>query len=52
MTVGQVLALANQVLGGTTPTPTGCDLSEFSDIIAKINENFDSGREDKGFLVP
>ena len=51
-TVGDVLAKANQVLGGSASAPSGLSLSDFSDILAKINDNFDTGREDKGYLVP
>jgi len=51
-TVSDVLARANQVLGGSAQPPSGLSMSDFSDILAKINDNFDTGREDKGYLVP
>ena len=55
--VFEVLAWANQALGGGTlppgvyPLPLGVSLSDLNEIVAKINDNFDRGREDDGYLV-
>jgi hypothetical protein len=52
-TVSQVLALANQVLGGNTAAlPAGVTLSDLNEIVGRIDDNYDSGREDEGFLIP
>ena len=52
-TVMQVLALANQVLGGNTAAlPAGVSLSMLNDVMTRINENFDNGTTNNGFLVP
>ncbi len=50
LTVAQVLAMANAVLGGSAVPPAGLSLSDFSETIEKINQNFDSGKKDEGFL--
>jgi len=47
-TVDQVLALANEVLGGNTSRLLG-SISDLNDTVTKINENFDNGAN-KGFL--
>jgi hypothetical protein len=47
--VTEVLALANTVLGGGS-LPYGLSLSELHDIVSKINENFDGGTQNNGFL--
>lgn len=49
-TVSQVLALANSVLGGGA-LPSGLSLSELNNIVAKINENFDGGTQNNGYLA-
>ncbi len=52
-TVLQVLAIANQVLGGNTGAlPSGMSTSGLNDVITRINENFDNGTTNKGYLVP
>ena len=48
-TVTQVLTLANTVLGGGS-LPSGLSLSELHDIVTKINENFDGGDDNNGYL--
>ena len=48
-TVAEVLALANQVLGGG-PLPAGMTVSNLNDIVTAINENFDNGTTNKGLL--
>ncbi|MBU0609151.1 MAG: hypothetical protein KKI08_14795, partial [Armatimonadetes bacterium] len=47
-TVDQVLALANEVLGGNTSRLQG-SISDLNSTVTKINENFDNGAN-KGFL--
>ena len=50
-TVNQVLYLANQVLGGNISLlPKGMSISNLNDIITKMNENFDGGTIDLGYL--
>lgn len=49
-TVTQVLALANGVLGGAA-LPTGMTTSELNAIVDAINQNFDNGTVDRGFLL-
>ncbi|HTE17720.1 MAG TPA: hypothetical protein VK689_04985, partial [Armatimonadota bacterium] len=50
-TVGEVLALANEVIGcGTSALPSGLTVSELNAIVSKINENFVDGTTDNGFL--
>jgi hypothetical protein len=58
VTVGQLLAFANTVLGGTTSglgnvlgTGVSLTVSELSDIIEKVNENYDNGKKDDGYLA-
>jgi hypothetical protein len=48
-TVTQVLTLANTVLGGGS-LPSGLSLSELHEIVTKINENFDGGTDNNGYL--
>jgi hypothetical protein len=48
MTVKQVLAEANNVLGGCSSKYTA---SQLNDIITSINENFDNGTVNKGVLT-
>jgi len=47
-TVGEFLAIANDVLGGcsTSYSPTA-----INEVASQINENFDDGKSDNGFLV-
>lgn len=49
-TVAEVLALANSVLGGGA-LPSGLSLSELNSVVAKINENFDGGVQNNGYLT-
>lgn len=49
--VREVLAIANQVLGGNLGAlPEGVSLSKLNQIVEKILENYDGGREDHGYL--
>jgi hypothetical protein len=48
-TVSQVLALANTVLGGGA-LPSGLTLSELNGVVTMINENFDGGTRNNGYL--
>jgi hypothetical protein len=57
-TVLDVLGLANTVLGGNTAalnnallTGKNIKLSDLSDIVERINETFDGGKRDDGYLV-
>jgi len=49
--VGQVLALANRVLGGDA-VPTGLTLQQINDVVERINRNYESGGVDFGYLQP
>src|SRR5579871_1588901 len=48
-TVGQILALANSVIGGGA-LPSGMTVSNLNDIVNSINNNFDSGAANNGYL--
>ncbi|HEX2865862.1 MAG TPA: SdrD B-like domain-containing protein [Ignavibacteriales bacterium] len=48
-TVSEFLALANRALGGEAIS--GYTYSDFNDAATKINENFDNGTADEGFLT-
>ncbi|MFA3783372.1 choice-of-anchor A family protein [Melioribacteraceae bacterium 4301-Me] len=48
MTVNQFLVIANQVLGGDLSTYS---YSDVNDVAAAINENFDNGTVDNGYLT-
>ena len=49
--VSQVIALANTVIGGTTSAlPSGVSLSDLNGIVDAINNNFDNGTSNLGFL--
>lgn len=50
-TVSQVLALAEKALGGGG-LPSGVSFSVLNDVVTRINENFDNGTTNNGFLVP
>ena len=51
-TVNQVLTLAMNVLGGDlSGLPAGLTISGLNDIVTKINENFDNGSVNNGFLI-
>ena len=51
-TVNQVLTLAMNVLGGDlSGLPAGLTISGLNDIVTKINENFDNGTVNNGFLI-
>jgi hypothetical protein len=50
-TVSEVLSLANGVLGGDkTLLPAGVSINDLKDIVKKINENYESGTHDRGYL--
>lgn len=49
-TVAQVLAVANGVLGGAV-APTGVTISDLNAIVDAINQNFDNGTVDRGYLL-
>jgi hypothetical protein len=49
-TVTQVLALGNSVLGGGA-LPAGVSLSDLNGVLNSINNNFDSGTVDHGYLL-
>lgn len=52
MTVDELFALANEVLGGNTNgLPDDTDISDLNDVITDINENFVDGTHDEGKLV-
>jgi hypothetical protein len=43
--------LANKVLGGNKcALPCGVSISDLNSIVTSINENFDGGKVNKGFL--
>jgi hypothetical protein len=50
LTVDQLYALANQVLGGAGGLPGGTTLSQLNDAVDAINNNFDNGYCDRGYL--
>jgi hypothetical protein len=47
LTVAQFLAIANDVLGGCNTTYTPSDVNDVAD---DINNNYDGGTVDQGFL--
>jgi hypothetical protein len=50
-TVQQVLALANQVIAGDyTNMPAGLTVSGLSDVLNSINNNYDNGTQNQGYL--
>ena len=50
-TVGQILALANAVLGGTPGAlPAGVSIADVNSACDAINRNFDNGTTDLGYL--
>ncbi|HUR35105.1 MAG TPA: Ig-like domain-containing protein, partial [Vicinamibacterales bacterium] len=54
-TVQEVLDLANKVIGGSdlvsAGLPSGFTLSQLNDVVDSINNNFDNGSANRGFLV-
>ena len=50
-TVSQVLALANAVMGGGS-LPTGVTMSDINGVADSINQNYDNGTVDYGYLRP
>lgn len=50
-TVAEFMTVANAALGGADISSAGYTYSELSDAAARINENFDNGSADKGFLT-
>ncbi|MCC6477445.1 T9SS type A sorting domain-containing protein [bacterium] len=52
LTVQQILDLANDVLGGDlSGLPFGTTISDLNSIVDFINNNFDNGNSDDGYLV-
>jgi uncharacterized repeat protein (TIGR01451 family) len=50
-TVGQVLALANAVLGGNTAVlPVGMKISDLNNVVDQLNQNFDGGTTNKNYV--
>jgi len=50
-TLSSFCSLANRVLGGDTSClPSGATIADVNDAATKVNENFDNGTVDKGFL--
>ena len=50
-TVSQVLTMANAVLGGSSSVlPYGVSISDLNGVVDSINNNFDSGNTNNGFL--
>jgi hypothetical protein len=50
-TLTSFCSLANRVLGGDTSClPSGATIADVNDAATKVNENFDNGTTDKGFL--
>jgi hypothetical protein len=50
-TLASFCRLANKVLGGDTSClPSGATIADVNDAATKVNENFDNGTTDKGFL--
>ena len=47
-TVNQFLTIANQILGGTSTAYTPAEVNEAA---TAINENYDNGTTDKGYLT-
>jgi hypothetical protein len=53
LTVSQVLAMANAVLGGNTGAlPAGVSISDLNSVVDAINNNYDNGTTNNGYLVP
>ena len=51
-TLNQVLAIANLVLGGNLAAlPAGMTVSDLNDVLDKVNNNFDEGQVNKGYLL-
>jgi hypothetical protein len=52
-TVSDALALANSVLGGNVAAlPSGVTISDLNSIIDSINNNYDGGTTNNGYLAP
>ena len=52
-TVQQLFELANDALGGNlTGMPAGLTLDNLNDIVTNINEDFDAGAIDRGYVLP
>ena len=47
--VSAVLQLANQVLGGSATLPAGVSLNDLKDTVKHINENYESGTNNRGY---
>lgn len=52
MTVQQILDLANDVLGGDlSGLPFGTTISDLNSVVDQLNNNYDNGNSDDGYLV-
>ena len=52
LTVTQVLAMANAVLGGNTGAlPAGVTISDLNNVVDAINNNYDNGTTNNGYLA-
>jgi hypothetical protein len=51
MTVDQVLAIANSVLGGNALPPALKTFDDLEDIVERINKNFQAGTTNNGYLI-
>ncbi len=49
-TVSQILSMANSILGGSMAVPSGYTLSDLVNVLDAINNNFDGGTVNKGYL--
>jgi uncharacterized repeat protein (TIGR01451 family) len=49
-TVSQILSMANSILGGSMAVPAGYTLSDLVNVLDAINNNFDGGTVNKGYL--
>ncbi|MBP8272817.1 MAG: tandem-95 repeat protein, partial [Acidobacteria bacterium] len=48
--VAQVLTLANGVIGASMSLPSGVTISDLNGIVDAINQNYDNGTRDNGYL--
>lgn len=49
LTVQQVLTIANSILGGVA-LPPGITVSDVNNVVDAINNNFDNGTKNNGYL--
>ncbi|MDQ2667484.1 MAG: hypothetical protein M3Z05_15925 [Gemmatimonadota bacterium] len=53
LTVAQVVDMGNAVIGGNTGAlPAGVSISDLNNVIGSINNNFDGGSTNNGYLTP